>query len=145
MDSFVRTVRPAMYLTRGLLAWLAIMLAESLHGTLRQVLLAPAVGDFAARRISFFTGMGLIFLITCLLVRWIAIPSRQASLEVGAMWAVLTLAFEFGVGFFVLRYTSERVFEDYDISRGGLMGFGIAFMLVAPYLAARLRGFRFNS
>jgi len=25
------------------------------------------------------------------------------------------------------------------------MGFGIAFMLFAPYLAARLRGLRFNS
>jgi len=29
--------------------------------------------------------------------------------------------------------------EDYDISRGGLMGFGLLFMIFAPWLAAKLR------
>ena len=122
-----------------------IMFAESMHGTLRQLFLAPAVGDFTARRISFFTGMLLIFLITYLLVRWIGAPTSESLFVIGAMWAVLTLAFEFGIGFLVLGYSRERVFEDYDVSRGGLMGFGIVFMSPAPYLAARLRGSRLAS
>jgi hypothetical protein len=134
-----------MHLIRGFLVWLVIMFAESVHGTLRQFFLAPAVGDFTARRISFFTGMLLIFVITYLLLRWIGAPTSGSLLVIGTMWAVLTLAFEFGIGFLVLGYSRERVFEDYDISRGGLMGFGIVFMLSAPYLAARLRGLRFTS
>lgn len=134
-----------MYLWRGLFAWLVIMFAESVHGTMRQLFLAPAVGDFTARRISFFTGMLLILLVTYLLIRWIEAPSAKSVLLVGAMWAVLTVAFEVVIGFLALGYSRERVFEDYDISRGGLMGFGIIFMLFAPYLAARLRGMRFGS
>lgn len=129
-----------MYLARGLAVWLVIMFAESVHGTLRQIFLAPAVGDFTARRIAFFTGMLLIFAIAYLLVRWIAAPTTAALLAVGGMWAVLTLAFEFGIGYFALGYTRERLLEDYDVSRGGLMGFGIVYMIFVPYLAARTRG-----
>ena len=50
------------------------------------------------------------------------------------------LAFEFALGMFVLDYSSERMFEDYDVSRGGLMGFGIVFMMLAPLIAAKVRG-----
>ena len=131
-----------MYLARGLAVWLAIILAESVHGTLRQIFLAPAVGDFTARRIAFFTGMLLIFAVAYLLVRWIAAPSTPALFAVGGMWAVLTLLFEFGIGYFAFGYSRERILEDYDVSRGGLVGFGIVYMVFMPYLAARARGLR---
>ena len=127
-----------MYLLRGFLVWLVIILAESVHGTLRQLFLAPIVGDFPARRIAFFIGMALIFLIAWLLIRWIRAENAKQLFAVGMMWAILTLAFEFGLGIFVLDYSWERMTEDYDVSRGGLMGFGILFMFFAPYLAARL-------
>jgi hypothetical protein len=129
-----------MYLFRAFLVWLVIVFAESIHGTLRQIYLAPLVGDFPARRIAFFVGMLLIFLIACLFIRWIAAENLKSLFAVGFMWAVLTLLFEFGLGFFVLGYSRERMFEDYDVSRGGLMAFGIIFMIFAPYLAAKLRG-----
>ena len=128
-----------MYLLRGFLIWLVIVFAESVHGTLRQLFLAPVVGDFPARRISFFTGMALIFLITYVFIGWIRAENAKRLFAVGLMWAVLTLLFEFGLGFFVLGYSSERILEDYDVSRGGLMGFGLLFMVFAPYLANRLR------
>ena len=131
-----------MYLLRGFLIWLVIIFAESVHGTVRQLFLAPAVGDFTARRIAFFSGMLLIFLITWLLIGWSRATTTRLLLAIGGMWAVLTLAFEFGIGFLVLGYTSERVFEDYDISRGGLMAFGIVFMALVPYLAAWLKGIK---
>ena len=63
-----------------------IMFAESVHGTLRQLFLAPAVGDFTARRISFFTGMLLIFVITYLLLRWIGAPTSGSLLVIGTMF-----------------------------------------------------------
>lgn len=127
-----------MYLLRALTVWLAIIFAESVHGTLRQIFLAPLVGDFTARRIAFFIGMLLIFLITYFLIRWINAPSIKSLFAVGLMWMMLTAIFEFGLGYFVLQYSWERMFEDYDVSRGGLMGFGLLFMLFAPYLAAKL-------
>lgn len=132
-------VRGNMFLIRALSVWLIIIFCESVHGTLRQVLLAPRVGDFRARQISFFTGMLLIFGITCLFIRWIRAESTQRLLIVGLLWLTLTVLFEFGLGLLILGYSWNRMFEDYDLSRGGLMGFGLLFMLFAPLMAARLR------
>ena len=103
---------------------------------------APLIGDFPARRIAFFTGMALIFLITYVFIRRICAETTHQLFAVGFMWAILTLLFEIGLGLFVLGYSYERMFEDYDVSRGGLMGFGILFMVFAPFLAAKLRGMR---
>ena len=131
-----------MYLVRGFLIWLVIVFVESVHGMLRQIFLAPLVGDFPARRIAFFIGMGLIFLITYVFIHWIRAVNSKRLFAVGLIWAVLTLLFEFGLGYFVLGYSSERMLEDYDVSRGGLMGFGLLFMVFAPFLAAKLRDLR---
>lgn len=129
-----------LFLLRALAIWLLIIFAESVHGTLRQIFLAPLIGDFQARRIAFFVGMLLIFAIACFFIRWIAAPSVKSLFVVGIMWMILTALFEFSLGLFVMKYSRERMFEDYDISRGGLMGFGLIFMAFAPYLAAKLRG-----
>jgi peptidoglycan/LPS O-acetylase OafA/YrhL len=128
-----------MYLVRGFVVWLVIVFAESVHGTLRQLFLAPLIGDFTARRIAFFVGLLLIFLIAFWFIRWIAARNAKQLFGVGLMWAILTLLFELGLGVFVLNYTGERLTEDYDVSRGGLMGFGLLFMVFAPWLAAKFR------
>ncbi len=133
-----------MYLARAFLIWLAIIFAESVHGTVRQIFLAPLIGDFPARRIAFFVGIFLIFLIAYFFIRWINAQTAKSLFAVGLMWAILTLLFEFGLGIFVLNYSRERLFEDYDVSRDGLMGFGILFMAFAPILAAKLRGLKLN-
>jgi hypothetical protein len=129
-----------MYLVRALAVWLLIVFAESVHGTLRQLFLAPLVGDFMARRIAFFVAVPLIFLITYFFIRWISAPDTKSLFSVGLMWMILMALFEFGLGLLVMNYSWERMFEDYDISRGGLMGLGLLFMIFAPWLAAKLRG-----
>jgi hypothetical protein len=128
-----------MYFWRAFLIWLVIMFAESVHGTLRQAFLAPVIGDFPARRIAFFTGMLLIFLIAYIFIRWIRAATTASLFVVGLLWMILTALFEFGLGIFVLGYSRERMGEDYDVSRGGLMGFGLLYMVFVPWLAARLR------
>lgn len=128
-----------MYLIRAFLVLLVIIFAESVHGTLRQLFLAPLIGDFSARRISFFLAVLLIFLITYFCIRWIAAPNVKSLFVVGSMWMILMTLFEFGLGHFVMNYSWEQMLVDYDISRGGLMGFGLIFMLFAPWLAAKSR------
>jgi hypothetical protein len=60
---------------RALAVWLLIILAESIHGTLRTLLLVPVVGDFPARQISVFTGAVIIFAIAWFTHRWVFAPS----------------------------------------------------------------------
>ena len=128
-----------MYIFRAFAVLLVIIFAESVHGTLRQLFLAPLIGDFAARRIAFFVAVLLIFLITYFFIRWIDAPNVKSLFAVGLMWMILMTLFEFGLGLFMMNYSWERMFEDYDVSRGGLMGFGLLFMIFAPWLAVKLR------
>jgi len=128
-----------MYFIRAIAVWLLIVFAESVHGTLRQLFLAPLVGDFPARRISFFIAVLLIFLITYFSIRWINAPTVKSLFGIGLIWTILMTVFEFGLGHFVMKYSWEQMLKDYDISRGGLMLFGLIFMAFAPYLAAKLR------
>ena len=131
-----------MYLLRAAAVWLVIMAVESVHGTLRELFLAPLVGDLRARQITVFTGSLLILTVACLCVRWIRAGTTARLLTVGLLWLSLTLLFEFGLGLFVLGYSWERVASDYDLSRGGLMPFGLLLLTLAPLVAARQRGLK---
>ena len=128
-----------MYLIRASVVWLVLVLAESVHGTARRVFLEPRIGDLRARQVSVFTGCVLIFAISYFFIRWIGARGSRELVATGALWVAFTLVFEVGLGR-MLGYSWDRIVEDYDVSRGGLMGFGLLFMLFAPYLAARLRG-----
>jgi hypothetical protein len=132
-----REIDPGLW-RRAVLTWMSIILAETAHGVLRELFLAPQIGDLRARQIGVPIGCVIIFVIAWLTARWLNARSRGALLAVGALWVALTLTFEFAVG----RATGaswSRILSDYNPARGGFMLLGLAFMLAAPLLAARLR------
>ena len=69
--------------------------------------------------------------------------SLKQQLQVGALWVVLTLIFEFTLGYF-FGYSLERILSDYNIAKGGLMVFGVLLMLISPALAAKAQKSRVN-
>lgn len=124
---------------RAVSVWLLIAVAESVHGTLRRLFLLPQIGEKLSHQIGVAIGSAIIFMIAWLCVRWIGSVSFRQQLQVGALWLVLTLIFEFSLGY-LFGYSLERILSDYNIAEGGLMLFGVLFMLFAPALAARSRG-----
>lgn len=128
-----------MFLLRAFVVWLVIIAVESVHGIFRTLLLVPMMGDFPARQFSVFTGSLLIFVVTLLLNKWIAAKSTRQLLIIGALWVVLTVLFEITLGRLVLDLSWGRITEDYDITRGGLLGFGLTFMALSPLLATMLQ------
>jgi hypothetical protein len=126
-------------LGRSFIVWLVIILAESLHGTARVLLLEPYTGALRARQIAFFTGMAIILVITIAFIKWVSATSISQLLEVGAFWAALTFGFEILLGRWVLDYSWERIFADYDPGKGGLMSVGMLFLTLAPLLATIVR------
>ncbi|HEV8442086.1 MAG TPA: hypothetical protein VGQ27_01355 [Steroidobacteraceae bacterium] len=124
---------------RALLTWMLIILAETVHGTLRELFVAPLLGDLRARQFGVLVGCGLTFGVAWFLIRWIGERRGAPLLAIGAVWVLLTLVFEFSVGR-ALGASWDRILSDYDPSRGGFMLLGLAFMLVTPWLAARARG-----
>jgi hypothetical protein len=125
---------------RALLVWLVIIFAESVHGTLRTLYLAPAIGDFPARRVGVFIGTAIIFVLALAFARWMGARTRTQLLGIGLLWVALTVTFEIALGRVVFHYEWGRILSDYDLSRGGLMVFGLLAMVFMPLLAARIRG-----
>jgi hypothetical protein len=124
---------------RAVLTWMLIILAETVHGTLRELFIAPSLGDLRARQFGVLVGCGLTLGVAWFLIRWIGERRAAPLLAIGAVWVLLTLVFEFCLGR-ALGASWDRILSDYDPSRGGFMLFGLAFMLVTPWLAARARG-----
>lgn len=125
---------------RGLLIWLAIMLVETVHGVLRGLLLVPRIGPAAAERIGWPVAAVLVIAIATLAIRWTGLTGRAALLRLGVAWAVLTVLFELAIGW--LRGLDAQALLAALKPASGTIPWSAALMLVAPLVAARLRGLR---
>lgn len=129
-----------MFLLRASAVWLIIIAAETAHGVLRTILLAPRVGDLPARQIGVPVGSLLVCGVAFLFIRWIAAGTNLRLLGVGLLWVVLTVLFEIGLGRLILGLSWGRITEDYNVTRGGFLGFGLLIMGLSPLMAAKFRG-----
>ena len=123
---------------RATLAWMLIILAETVHGAIREIFVAPHIGELRARQLGVLVGSAIVFAIAWLTARWMGARSRGTQLAVGVAWVVLTVIFEIALGR-ALGASWDRIFSDYNPARGGFMILGLAFMAFAPLLAARMR------
>jgi hypothetical protein len=126
-------------LFRAVAIWFAILVLASLNGALRDLVVAPRIGDTIARAISTLILCGLIALVTWYAIRWIGPHGSGEALVVGAVWVALTLCFEFGAG----RYAGKSwsvILEDYNVLRGRIWVLVPLVTFLAPSWAARMRG-----
>jgi len=124
--------------TRAAAVWMLIMLAETGHGVLREVFIAPVIGALRARQLGVFVGCLLIFIIALLTARWMNARTQREQFRVGAFWVALTLIFEIALG----RSTGvswSRILSDYNPAHGGFMILGLAFMFFTPWLTRKIR------
>lgn len=123
---------------RGLLVFLLIMAVETVHGVLRGLFLSPRVGEEMAAKIGWPVGLILVMLIAILTIKWVGLKDSRTLLALGAIWAVLTAAFEIMIGLLRGMGTPEIMAELNPLS--GTIAYSAAVMFIAPWLAARLRG-----
>lgn len=133
-----------MNVRKAILAWLIIVFAESINGTLREFLISPVIGDLPARQIGFFIGSGLILFIAWLTAPWLKADTFNTQLKIGSLWLGLIVIFEFGLGY-ARGLSWERMLSDYNLAQGGLMSFGLLVLLFAPAFGAWLRSKSDNS
>lgn len=129
-----------MLLLKSVLVWLVFIMAESLNGTLRIFWLVPLLGDGWAHQVSFITGAMLVIIAATLFIRWLNPVGTAQLIQIGGLWLFLTLLFEIGLGRWVLGYSWAQIGADYNVRQGGLMPFGLLLLILAPFLATKLRG-----
>ena len=122
-----------------MLAWGVLMLAAVLNGTLRVALLNPRLGEAAGHIVSSLMLSFLILLLGWVLVPWVGPRSPGDALVLGALWLLLTLAFEFGFGHFVARKAWHELLADYDVAAGRIWVLVLLTTFLAPLIVARVR------
>jgi len=126
----------------ALLAWLLLAVVMFANGTVRVLVLQPRLGEALARQVATLSGIALVLLVTVLLVRRLDHPSPGDLLQVGALWLVLTVLFELGMGW-LSGASLETMLADYDLRRGRLWPVALLVIFLAPWLwGAILRGAR---
>lgn len=125
-------------MARGLLVWLLIMLVETIHGVLRGLLLVPRLGEETAARIGWPVAALLVLAIATATIRWTGLSGTRALLGLGGVWAAFSIVFELGIG--RLRGLDAAALATALDPRSGSIPWSAALMLLAPFLAARLRG-----
>jgi hypothetical protein len=126
-------------LLRASLVWLGILALASLNGALRDLIVAPRIGDTVARAISTVILCGLVLLVTWLSIRWLGPRGPRQALGVGLLWVALTLTFEVAAGRLSGKPWSV-VLADYDVLRGRIWILVPIVTFLAPLWAGRVRG-----
>ena len=101
---------------RAIAVWLLIAVIESVHGTLRMLLIVPAIGDAPARQLGFVIGAVLILIIAWLTAPWLSAQTRAQQWLVGVLWMVLMFAFEVGLGV-AQGFSWSRILQEYDLAQ----------------------------
>jgi hypothetical protein len=126
-------------LARAVGIWLTLIAVESIHGVVRRLLLEPQLGDLQARQVSVLTGAVLIILVFWFTLTWLGPQPERRWWEIGSLWLTLTLVFEIGFGR-AAGMSWDRIASDFDLRQGGLLGFGMLVILVAPRVLAERLG-----
>ncbi|MCC5809057.1 MAG: hypothetical protein JJU06_01690 [Ectothiorhodospiraceae bacterium] len=125
-------------LMRGAIAWCLIVPLAVLNGVLREALLEPLLGTTAGYALSGMLLSLCIFLVALGAVPRLAIHQSSGYWLVGLYWLVLTMAFEFTLGF-LLRTPPEQMLAQYTFADGNLWPIVLAVVVISPRLAARIR------
>ncbi len=127
-----------MYL-RYFLAWFPLVVLGLLNATIRQVVYARYVTELTAHQISTLTMCILVGIYTWALSSFWKLQSPGQAIGVGLMWMVLTIAFEFGFGRYVVGDSWGSLLRAYNILEGRVWGLFILWVGLAPYVFYRIK------
>lgn len=87
-----------MYVIRSLLVWLCFIPVAILNGGVRQYVLDRWLGEVGANALS-----GVLLSLFILLISWLLLPriikyNQKESFQIGIVWMLLTIGFEFTFG-----------------------------------------------
>jgi hypothetical protein len=127
-------------MARALGVWLLLLLAAILNGGLRETFIIPRTSEAAGHAISTITLCAAILLLAWLTAGWMAPATAHDAWLIGALWAALTLAFEFLAGHYLFGNPWSRLLADYNILRGRIWILVLMTTAIAPWLVAQSTG-----
>ncbi|MBS7633724.1 hypothetical protein KEJ15_08980 [Candidatus Bathyarchaeota archaeon] len=120
--------------------WLLFMVLAIINAVIRNEIYKPVVGDLAAHQISSIIFMAVILVVTYAILRISNLElSDFKAFFMGTIWLISTIAFEFIAGHYVFGNPWEKLLADYNLFEGRIWSLVLLIILLAPYIANKLR------
>src|SRR5687768_169984 len=124
-------------LVRGVVVWFLLLVAAILNGAVRQAWLVPGLGEQAGHVVSTVTLSILIFGVGWLMSGWLDIASAAEAWLLGAVWLILTIAFEFLGGHFLFGAAWSKLLADYNLAQGRIWILVVIVTVLTPAIVFR--------
>lgn len=125
---------------KSIAVWLVIVIAAIFNGAIREKLLIPFIGSDISLPLSGITLSALVFIITYVAIPFFGNVKSGVYLLIGAFWILLTLAFEYLFGHYVMGTPWHEINQVFTLLNGNLFIIVLIVTALSPWAAARLRG-----
>ncbi len=117
-------------------AWLVLLLAAIINATIRTRFIQPKIkNELRSHQISSITAIIFFLFIIYLFFRFTTAEyTENQVVNIGFMWMILTIIFEFLFGRFVMKNSFSRLLEDYNLTKGRLWIWVLISLLIGPVL-----------
>ncbi len=123
---------------KSLLIWLALIPLAFLNGALREGVINPLIGAKYGLPLSGILLSFFIFLLCYFFIPLIGKGTSKTYVQIGLLWMVLTILFEFGLGL-IMGDTFSELIQAYDITTGNTWLLVVLFTGIVPWLSAKVR------
>ncbi len=130
----------ALPITRAALIWLLIACLAVANGVLRENVMAPITGMGMALPLSGISLSLIVLVVSYFSLGFLGVRTAAIYWLIGLQWVVMTLAFEFLFGHFVVGKSWSTLLQTFNLAKGDLFLLVLLVSLVSPYLMARLKG-----
>ncbi|SDK96409.1 hypothetical protein SAMN05660337_1861 [Maridesulfovibrio ferrireducens] len=115
-------------------AWIPMIFIAIANGIIRETLYAKYLGELASHQLSSVTAIALFTFYTLFIQKQFPLHSSGEALLIGFMWLILTIAFEFLFGHFIMNNSWVILFEDYNIFKGRIWVLVLIALTILPFL-----------
>ncbi|MEW6010313.1 MAG: hypothetical protein AB1604_03380 [Euryarchaeota archaeon] len=117
-------------------AWLVLLLAAIINAAIRNRFIQPKIkNELRSHQISSITAVIFFLFIIYLFFRFTTAEyTENQVVNIGFMWMILTIIFEFIFGRFVMKNSFSRLLEDYNLTKGRLWIWVLISLLIGPVL-----------
>lgn len=122
-------------LPRALLTWFLFIPIAVANGIIRETFYAPHVGGLAAHQISTAIAIAAFAALSYALLRTrMTGASPATACFIGALWVMMTIAFEVGFGHYVDGAPWSTLLADYDLSQGRVWSLFLLTLFLTPFV-----------
>jgi hypothetical protein len=127
-----------------LIGWCFTLAAvETLHGIIRNGMIAPRIGTKRAKRWSIFSGSILAFIVCYVWAPTLGIQAIAPLLFVGLLLAVFMALFDMLLARYVIKQKWRVILKDFDPRHGNYLSIGLLLLILMPTLAMRVQSVDF--